>query len=152
MYNGVCTGVKILDSRFVIRLIIWYLKSRVPKVLQIVLKLLLRPLKSFQNPYGGLYGGFFGSFHYGKRLLVGVFVGKINTAQLGAKGPILGVVGASSVPILASTWGLHVEPPRGASTWSTVRVNLFRMSLNFGQHPPFFSKMRTFFKNRPPWL
>jgi hypothetical protein len=21
----------------------------------------------------------------------------------------------------------------------------------FGQHPPFFSKMRTFFKNRPPW-
>ena len=132
-------------------MIIWYLKSRVPKVLQIVLKLLLRPLKSFQNPYGGLYGGFFGSFHYGKRLLVGVFVGKINTAQLGAKGPILGVVGASSVPILASTWSLHVGPPRGASTWSTVRDNLFRMSLNFGQHPPFFSKMRTFFKNRPRW-
>ena len=117
----VCTGVKILDSKIVIHFIIWYLKSRVPKVLQIVLKLLLRPLKSFQNPYGGLYGGFFGSFHYGKRLLVGVFVGKINTAQLGAKGPILGVVGASSVPILASTWGLHVGPPRGASTWSTVR-------------------------------
>ena len=33
----------------------------------------------------------------------------------------------------------------------TVRDNLFRMSPNFGQHPPFFSKMRTFFKNRPPW-
>ena len=104
LYMCVCTGVKILDSKIVIHFIIWYLKSRVPKVLQIVLKLLLRPLKSFQNPYGGLYGGFFGSFHYGKRLLVGVFVGKINTAQLGAKGPILGVVGASSVPILASTW------------------------------------------------
>ena len=100
------TGVKSLDFSIGIHLIIWYLKSRVPKVLQIVLKLLLRPLKSFQNPYGGLYGGFFGSFHYGKRLLVGVFVGKINTAQLGAKGPILGVVGASSVPILASTWSI----------------------------------------------
>ena len=103
---AVCTGVKILDSRFGIHFIIWYLKSRVPKVLQIVLKLLLRPLKSFQNPHGGLHGGFFGSFHYGKRLLVGAFVGKINTAQLGAKGPILGVVGASSVPILASMWSI----------------------------------------------
>ena len=117
--EAVCTGVKILDSKIVIHFIIWYLKSRVPKVLQIVLKLLLRPLQSSQNPHGGLHGGFFGSFHYGKRLLVGVFVGKINTAQLGAKGPILGVVGASSVPILASTWGLHVEPPRGVLYGST---------------------------------
>jgi hypothetical protein len=33
----------------------------------------------------------------------------------------------------------------------TVRDNLFRMSPNFGQHPPFFSKMRTFFKNRRAW-
>jgi hypothetical protein len=33
----------------------------------------------------------------------------------------------------------------------TVWDNLFPMSLNLGQHPPFFSKMRTFFKNRTPW-
>ena len=33
----------------------------------------------------------------------------------------------------------------------TVRDRLLPMSSNFGQHPPFFSKMRTFFKNRPPW-
>jgi hypothetical protein len=33
----------------------------------------------------------------------------------------------------------------------TVRDNLFRMSQIFGQHPPFFSKMRTFFKTRPRW-
>jgi hypothetical protein len=26
------------------------------------------------------------------------------------------------------------------------------MSSNLGQHPPFFSKMRTFFKNRLRWL
>jgi hypothetical protein len=30
----------------------------------------------------------------------------------------------------------------------TVRDNLFRICNNLGQHPPFFSKMRTFFKNR----
>jgi hypothetical protein len=88
----------------VIRLIIWYLNSWVPVVFKIVLKLLLRPLKSFQNPYGGLHGGVFGSFHYGKHLLVGAFVGKVNTAQLGAMGPILGVVGAS----LGVHFGLHV--------------------------------------------
>ena len=33
----------------------------------------------------------------------------------------------------------------------TVRDNLFRLCPNLDQHPPFFSKMRTFFKNRPPW-
>jgi hypothetical protein len=35
---------------------------------------------------------------------------------------------------------------------STVRDDLFRLCPNLGQRPPFFSKMRTFFKNRPPWL
>jgi hypothetical protein len=34
----------------------------------------------------------------------------------------------------------------------TVRDRLLPMSSNFGQHPPFFSKMRTFFKNRLAWL
>ena len=32
----------------------------------------------------------------------------------------------------------------------TVRDNLFRMCRNFGQHPPFFSQMRIFFRNRAP--
>jgi hypothetical protein len=32
-----------------------------------------------------------------------------------------------------------------------VRDDLLLMSPNLGQHPPFFSKMRTFFKNRPAW-
>ena len=41
---------------------------------------------------------------------------------------------------------------RGTGTyWHTVWDRLFRLCPNFGQHPPFFSKMRTFFKNRPPW-
>ena len=34
----------------------------------------------------------------------------------------------------------------------TVRDNLFRICSNLGQRPPFFSKMRTFFKNRLAWL
>jgi hypothetical protein len=33
-----------------------------------------------------------------------------------------------------------------------VRDRLLPTSSNFGQHPPFFSKMRTFFKNRPRWF
>ena len=33
----------------------------------------------------------------------------------------------------------------------TVWDRLFRLCPNLGQHPPFFSKMRTFFKNRPRW-
>jgi hypothetical protein len=39
-----------------------------------------------------------------------------------------------------------------STKFSTVRDNLFRLCPNLGQHPPFFSKMRTFFKNRPRWL
>jgi hypothetical protein len=58
---------------------------------------------------------------------------------------------------------VHSNPPSWLpspvqSTWvrlgrlvTTVRHRLLPMSSNFGQHPPFFSKMRTFFKNRPPW-
>jgi hypothetical protein len=38
------------------------------------------------------------------------------------------------------------------STVRTVGVSANPTGCFERQHPPFFSKMRTFFKNRPPWL
>ena len=38
--------------------------------------------------------------------------------------------------------------PQNCSSWPPI--TLFPISLI--QHPPFFSEMRTFSKNRPPWL